>query len=229
MNIKGTASVIALIAFILFAKPANATGYGAYGAYGSYGAYGAGTPVESILVDKLVATPTSQTKGGQLSYTYVDNLSSSDARFAPGQEIQFKIKVKNTSNRKLGPIRLEDTLPKTLEMVMGFGTTDFESLEPGQEREFTIKARVVAQDKLPADKSVICDTNKARAFEATKTKGGQIESTGVSDEDTAQFCIEKQITNVTSVPQAGPEAGLGLLALQFVGLGSGIYLKKRVN
>jgi len=198
-----------------------------YGQYGSYGSYGQGGQAESILVDKTVGMSQVTTKGGTTTVNFVDNLASSDQRFYAGQTVTFKIKVKNTSDHKLSNVVVKDILPASLVPVdvknydtnsRTIALSDNLALNSGEESVFTVNTKVIAQEKLPTDQGVFCIYNKATASNGV-----------VADDDTAQFCIEKKVIGVKTQPQAGPEYGLGLLALQMLGIGSGIYLKKRVS
>lgn len=198
------ATIFSLV--ILMSKPALAQ------QYGQYGQYGQPAPSQQILVEKLVSAPGS-TKGGQVNF--VDNLSPSDARFVPGDTILFKLKVKNTSDTKLTNVVVEDFLPSSIDLTEGSASIKVGDLAAGEEKEFTLKARAKDQAKLPADRGLICEVNRVRAT-----------SNGVSDEDTAQFCIEKQVTPVKQVPQAGPEAGVILLGFNLLSLGTGLALSK---
>lgn len=199
-----------------------------YGQYGAYGPYGQGGQSDSILVDKTIGMSQVTTKGGVTSTTFVDNLASSDQRFYAGQTVAFKIKVKNTSDHKLTNIVVKDTLPNSLEQASTKGgvssndrtiiLADNLSLNAGEETVFNVNTKVVAQEKLPTDQGVFCVYNKANASNGS-----------VSDDDTAQFCIEKKVIGVKTQPQAGPEYGLGLIALQMLGVASGMYLKKKGN
>lgn len=223
---KGTRVVTFLLSGFLFLS----LGQGAlaqYGQYGAYGPYGQGGQSDSILVDKTVGMNQVTSKGGVTSTTFVDNLTSSDNRFYAGQTVSFKIKVKNTSDHKLSNIVVKDTLPTSLEAVdaknydAGSRTITLSSglaLNAGEETVFTVNTKVIAQEKLPTDQGVFCVYNKAVASNST-----------VNDDDSAQFCIEKKVLGVKTQPIAGPEYGLGLLALQMLGVASGLYLKKKGN
>jgi len=216
-----TFSLILLAAFNLFLNPVNAQ----YGC--DYGQYGNGcTPSQSITINKLVGRVYT-TKGGITEYEYVGNLSSSDPRFAPEQIVMFQIKVKNTSNIKLTNVTVKDYIPSYLEPIEGPGTYDVSTriitfsagdFDPNQEKVYYIKMKVLAQDKLPADKGLFCEINKAQAY-----------NDNVSDEDTAQFCIEKQVVGVVRTPSAGPDMGLGLGILEMLGLGAGFLIRKKSN
>lgn len=189
---------------------------------GQYGQYGQPCPSYAIVVDKMVGKPgTSQDSN---SYTYVDNLGVSDPRFKPEQVVFFKVKVKNTSTTKLVGMEVRDTVPSYLEPLDGPGTWNSTTreivwnagdFEVDQEKTFYLKMRVYSQANIPADKGLFCVTNYVKA-----------NSSNAFDDDTAQLCIEKQVT-AKVVPQAGPEYGMLLLAGQMAMLGAGLYLKKR--
>lgn len=211
---------IALLA--LFIRLNASSVYADSGPYGQYGQYGSAAPQQRILIDKTVATGET-TKGG--IQTFVDNLSLSDAKFKPGDTVTFQLKVKNAADVLASNVKITDFLPGSLDYVSGgalrsdgaiiINAGDF---KPSQERTFLLKTRVKSQDRLPADKGVFCELNKAR-----------VETDQASDEDTAQFCVEKQVVGVKQVPQAGPEFGLILFAGEICLLGAGIKLKKLGN
>lgn len=190
-----------------------------------YGQYGEPSPSEYILVDKYVGKVVSTTKGGVANLEYVDNLSASDPRFAPNQEVSFKIKVKNISNEKLYSVEVKDFVPSYVEPLEGPGTYDAATrtitfnagdFNIDETKEYYIKMQVLIQGQLPADKGLFCLNNKVRATGGTS-----------ADEDTSQFCVEKTVTGVSNVPQAGPEFGLLLISGEALALGAGIYLRKR--
>lgn len=216
---------------ISFALPVSAQ----YGQYGGYG--GAPVSVSAILVDKLVGKPTTDTKGAVTSTQFVDNLSANDFKFRPGQEVLFQVKVKNTSNNVVTNVVVRDNLPQFLDPKEGPGTFDAATrsisinvgtLNPGEEKILNVmKLQVPAQDKLPADQRVFCMTN---GVEATADNN-------LRDDDFTQFCVEREVggapgvsvstpTTVTTIPSAGPEMGLLLLAGEFLALGAGLYIKK---
>ena len=189
--------------------------------FAQYGPYG-GPVSKSIVIDKSIFNP-NQNKGG--SNEYIDNFYSTDYRFSPNKEIVFRLKVKNTSDTMLYGVTVKDFVPSYLQPTEYLGefnsdnrTVSFNAGDFGvnEEKTYTLKFKTLSQDKLPNDNGVICLTNKAEAS-----------NDSVYDDDTAQFCIEKQVVGVKEVPAAGPELGLGLLALQGLGLGAGFWLRKR--
>ena len=118
-----------------------------------------------------------------------------------------------------------DFLPDFVEPVEGPGTFSDETreitveagdFEVDEEKEFILKVRVLVQDELPEDEALICLVNNSQAF-----------NENVSDEDTSQFCVEKEVLGVTEVPSAGPELGALLLSGQVTMLGLGILLKRK--
>lgn len=189
---------------------------------GQYGQYGQPCPSYAIVVDKMVGKP--GTSNEPSKYSYVDNLGVSDARFKPDSAVFFKIKVKNTSSTKLVGLEVRDTVPSYLEPLDGPGSFNSTTREivwnagdfnVDEEKTFYLKMRVYSQANLPADKGLFCVTNFVKA-----------NSSGAYDDDTAQLCIEKQVSAV-KVPSAGPEFGLALLTGQLALLGAGLYIKKR--
>lgn len=188
--------------------------------YGPYGPGGA----PSILIDKMVGKPTGQTKGGLSSLEYVDNLSVTDYKFKPGQEIYFQLKVKNTSSQNLNNVVVKDYVPSYIEPIEGPGSFDegsrtitinVGSFSVDEEKVYVMKMKILSQDKLPADKGLFCLVNKADAS-----------TNGTYDDDTSQFCLEKEVIAAAKVPSAGPELGMLLLVGELTALGLGVMLRK---
>lgn len=191
---------------------------------GQYGQYGGCPPSVTILVDKFVGKPNTSVTNAT-SADYVDNLSPTDPRFRAGQAIFFKAKVKNTSNTSLYNVTVKDNIPSYIEPLEGPGTYDGNArvitfnagdFSPDEEKVYYFKMQIDSVKYLPADKSLFCIVNQVKAY-----------NDRTSDDDTAQFCVEKEVTGVTKVPSAGPEMGVLLLGLNFAGIGIGMFLKKR--
>lgn len=189
-----------------------------------YGQYGGPLPAKTILIEKMVGKPT-QAKGQ--TDQFVDNLSPSDPRFAPDQQVVFRLKVKNTSDVTLTNVEVKDFVPDFLTSVSIPGSFDAASrtitfnagnFAVGEEKVYFLTLKISSQNQMPADKGLICEINKAQA--STKD---------VFDEDSSQFCIEKQVMGVQNVPSSGPELGLALMGLELGLLGVGIALKKRAK
>jgi uncharacterized repeat protein (TIGR01451 family) len=179
------------------------------------------TPSESISIDKAVTRPGTS--------DYVDNLSVSDTRYSANQEVMFRLIVKNTSDREIKNVRIVDTMPQYVDLLEGSLDQNIGTLKAGEEKTYYIKARTVEQNVLPDDRSVICLLNKVTVTgDRTSTSGS------VSDVDSSQFCVEKEVsqasttTTVTKVPAAGMPAGMGLVALQIAGIALGVTLKKKI-
>lgn len=169
-----------------------------------YGAREVCVTVADLTVNKEVFDPVKK--------RFVDNLGLTDHHFAPGEEITFRIKVKNVSDHTLGKVEVHDNLPQFIEKVSGDFTYDLVEFRTGQEDVRSLKARVVSADKLPADQSVICDD---------RTKNEALAKAGEQQErDTSQVCVEKKA--VKELPKAGPEDILptiiGSVLAGFIGL-----------
>lgn len=187
--------------------------------------YGQPSITYSILIDKMVGKP-SLTKGGSTDYEYVDNLSPSDSRFRPGQTVSFKVKIKNTSNVKLTNVVLKDFIPSYLEPIEGPGSYDTTTrtiiynagdFATDEEKVYYIKAQIFSQDKLPADKGLFCLVNKVTAS-----------TDQAADDDTVQFCVEKEVLGTAKVPSAGPEMGIFLLTGELLTLSVGLFIRKKM-
>ena len=196
-----------------------------------YGQYGSNTPSHSISLDKMVSSNASVDSNGNYSGDFTDNLSSTDYRFKPESAVTFKLTVKNTSEEDLNNVTIKDFLPDYVTSVntgaIGDNVT-FDSnantiyipvgdLSANESKTYYVQVKTAAQNNLPADKSIICVTNNSTAY-ADDTP---------SNSDSSQFCIEKQVTGVVTVPSTGPEMWALLATGEMAALGLGMFLKTR--
>lgn len=174
--------------------------------------YGEIPPAGQILVDKKIYNP--EAEKGALD-EWVDNLGPQDYHFSPGEEVSFKIKVKNTGETTLEKVKATDTLPPYLNHVSGSLEVEYQDLKPDESEEFEILVKVVPADKIPNDQGLYCVINKVEVVADDQT-----------DEDTAQLCIEKKVLGAAVQPEVG--ADLWLLGLGFLGISTlGFFLKVR--
>lgn len=171
--------------------------------YGQYGGYGNPTKSPSLLVDKFVSVRPVNMSDFSMSQ-FADNLTVSDSRYHPEDPIIFKIKVKNTSTKPLTNVKLEDIMSNYLK-PHGIGISGWDAasrtvridvgdLQPDQEKDYIIPMKVVTAAEISDNAGVFCLVNKARVSADT-----------VTDDDTAQFCIEKIATpTVTASPSSSP-------------------------
>lgn len=155
------------------------------------GVYGGGqicVRTGELQINKEVFNPNPKVK------KFVDNitLENPDTRytFAPGEEVKFRLRIKNTGDNVLNKVTVTDTLPNFLEPVEGNFTFDITDLQAGQVAERELKARVVVISKLAKDKALFCDVNRAEAV-----------SQDMKDVDTANVCAEKKAPG--ELPKAG--------------------------
>lgn len=219
---KQTLFLVTALAFLAVVAPVSA----------QYAPYQPSTTTVSILVDKKVGNPI--VEKGTTSVSYVDNLSETDHRFVANEDVWFQIKVKNTSNAKLTGVTVKDFVPSYVNAVEGPGTYDSSNrvlvvnagdFEVNEEKTYTFKMRVMGADHLPT--GINCISNRAQGY-----------NNNVSDDDTAQLCIEKAITTtvttttkggmppVKHIPQTGPEQGILLYAVSTVLGALGLKLRK---
>ncbi len=181
-----------------------------------YGQYGGAVTPGKVMVDKFVRHP--------LSGDYVDNLGLADAKYTPESAVFFKIVVKNTGGSTLSSMRIEDVLPPYVAFISGgdynaatrIVSLSFTDVKPDEQRSAIIQVKVLPLVKLPAEKSVICPTNKVTVF---ASENGQ-------DEDTAQFCIEKKAA-AQKVPETGDPFGIAVAIGAIPTLVAGWKMRKR--
>lgn len=155
--------------------------------------YGGGQtckPADKLVVDKKIIHPTLERA--------VDNIGVNDPKFKPGQEIRFSIAVRNTGTTDLTDIELVDTMADYVTFTSGNVEFDEENneffytidrLKAGETKVFELKTKVIPNEQLPSDRGIICVANRAAA--------------AVNDqlaEDTANFCMQKDILRVTPGP-----------------------------
>ncbi|MBI3289944.1 hypothetical protein HYZ78_00940 [Candidatus Microgenomates bacterium] len=148
---------------------------------------------------------------------FVDNLGINDHRFAPGDEVTFRLKIKNVGDATLITVNVSDVLPSMLELSSGVKDFELTDLTVGKTEEREFKAKVVGSDKFPSDKNLVCVVNTAEA-----KSGDQ------SDKDTAQLCLEKKVAAPApkALPPTGPEGVVIALITSVIAAGSGLYLLK---
>lgn len=149
---------------------------------------------------------------------FVDNLGLNDHKFAPGDEITFRLKVKNVGDVKFDSVSVTDSLPSLLELTSGSTSFTISNLTPGDTRESEIKAKVAASGNFPGDKTIVCIINTA-----------EVNSGGEKDRDTAQVCLERKTVGPApgappAIPPTGPEDWLPLLVLSLITGTTGLYL-----
>jgi len=177
------------------------------------GQYGEIEVIRKVAVDKKIAHPDKETKGGQI--VWVDNLFASEYRFQPGQIVKFKLWVTNTSSQDLENVKVKDTLPSILVLESGALEFEIKELRAGETYESDIiTARVVSQDYLTQDITCVVNTVEVWAGDSY-------------DKDTAQICVEKQDIEFKELPQAGPTENIMILmaSLFLAGFGTLLYRK----
>lgn len=174
MKIKNILVIIASLVAVLVSRPTVLANQ-----------YGEVEVTKDITLDKKVKKPNTD--------EWVDNLFASDYKFSPGQEVIFKVIVKNTGDKDLENVKFKDILPDYLKHVAGDLEIIF-NLDVGQTKEFEIKAQVVDSNSLPDDKGIYCVVNTA-----------EVQLNDEVDKDTAQICIEKKVLGFAALPEAGPE------------------------
>lgn len=169
--------------------------------------YGANCPSGQLFLNKQVRNP----QTGEL----VESLSPNGHNFLPGQEVSFRIEVKNTGQSDLDNVRVQDKLPDTLDFISGPGNFNkhnriiewyINKLRPGESRLFDVKGKVVFNKEIKV--SITCSLNVA-----TAQKDQQVA------QDSSSFCIQEKVLGVVKeLPVTGTPKGVELLWLGYSAL-----------
>lgn len=193
----------------------------------------------SITLDKKLRSPNSS--------TFVDSTKLTDPKFSPDQQVTFQLTIKNTGNRAIEDVTVNDIFPRYVTFMKGPGqfnrdtntlTFSIDKLEAGQSRVITIEGKIVSASAIPGTNTVSCVVNQAIA-----TQGRNRAS------DNAEFCLQKggqasspnqiqpqpsptpksalpvyEAPKTTTAPKTGPEA-LALFSLLPLGA-TGFYLRR---
>lgn len=204
--------IIVLFSWVIFPSSVNAQ----YNA-SCPSIYGSACPAGNLFVDKKIKNPIS----GEL----VETLNANEVNFLVGQDLNFRVEVKNTGNVELKDVNVQDKLPSFVSFVSGPGkynqadntlSWSIASLKAGESQFFDIKVKVKADKGLP-EQGMTCLTNYAQASVDR-----------LSAEDMAGFCIQTKILGeVSELPQTGVKETVSLITLSFLTLFTGIFLLKR--
>lgn len=138
-------------------------------------------------------------------------------RFSPGEEVTFKIRIKNTSLEFLPKVSVVNHLPPFAQILLADATVYELALGPGEEKEVNIRAKIVANG---------LDQTQCEAYSVLVAGAGE------KKEKSVPLCLAES-TKVDLLPKTGGsgEVFLGLslflvivsLALRFLVLA--VYLK----
>jgi uncharacterized repeat protein (TIGR01451 family) len=198
--------------------------------------YGGGescTQTGNILLNKTVQNPSNG--------LYVDNLNINDAKYTPGQTVNFNITIRNTENKALSNVEVKDVFPQYVSFVAGPGNFDantntltFEipNFPANEARTYTIQGKIANAGSFSFANGTTCVVNQS-IMNA---------SNGQSAQDNAQFCIQTATTTtvvtqpslpvypapkIVATPSTGPEI-LPLLGLIPSAI-AGFILRKKSN
>lgn len=193
---------------------------------------------ENISINKTIQNPQ--------TLQFEENLDINGPKYYPGQIVQFRIEVQNTSDTEIKNIKIKDSLPKYLNCLSGENqkcdksaktiSLSLDKLNPDEAKTIILKAAIASEDQFSDNQKNICLINQINA-----TLGNEI------SQDNSQFCIQKttsldQNTNsnktkgglpvyppskAESTPKTGPES-LALFGLMASGL-IGFILNKKTQ
>lgn len=174
-------------------------------------------PQRRIAIDKFVFNPNVN--------QFVDNINVNQFLFLPGQEVKFKLEVKNPGDEELQNVSVSDRLPSIVTFVSGPGSYDknshtvnfvIDKLGKNETKSFEIKAKVKEEKDVPSN--ITCVTNVA---EVRFDKGNM-------EQDSASFCIQKKVLEVVkTLPKTGPESAVLLFTMSVASSAAAVYLAKK--
>lgn len=197
---KGIFALTLLVASVFLARPV----FAAVRCETQYGGGEVCVRTGGLLVDKKVWS--------KVSNSFVDNLWQQGEMFVAGEEVTFKLKVKNVGDQTLTSVQVWDTLPSNLTLVSGSLNYTINDLTVGEVDEREVKVRFVSN-------TGACPVNILEA-----KSGDQY------DKDSAQLCVTGQVLGKgKGIPKTGPEM-IALAALPILGyLGLKMKNLKGVN
>lgn len=200
--------VLAVISFFLVTLPTPT--------FAQYQYISTVTQPKQVFVDKKLLNPQNN--------QFVDNLNIEQHAFLPDQDVTFRITVTNNSQSDQQKLTVADKLPDVLNFVSAsFGNFDqtnktlnltIDKLKVGESKIFELKTKVKPVDQLPG--AITCQTNLSK-----------VTVSNMIGEDTATFCVSKQVLGVTTeMPKTGPSQTLPLLVLSSLFLAIGLLIKR---
>lgn len=215
-SIKASLIATALTIAVLGVSAKTVLADGCQNQYGGY----TNCPPNDLVINKEVWQP--------ISKSWVDNMGTADPVFTPGNEVRYKLTIKNNSGQTFNPVEVKDILPPYVSYVSGgpSGTSydpatktvifKLENMIAGETRQFEIVAKVSDAKDFPAGRTTFCVVNT-----------GQTKALDRFDEDTAQMCIRTDILGTTTLPKAGFQDILMFAPFATVGFAGLALLKKR--
>lgn len=149
-----------------------------------------------------------------------DNIDLSHAkRFAPLEDIKFRIEVKNVGDETFGKVTVTDTLPNLLFRHSGDLSWEVRDLASGKSEAREFIARFVPADQLPKDMDCVENVVEVRG-----------DRDNAFDRDRAVVCFAKEKGKAAApareLPKAGPEHWYLILGLSTLAGITGFYMCK---
>lgn len=131
-----------------------------------------------------------------------------------GDEIEFRIRVKNTGEITVDDMKMKDSLPDGLKKISGDLTEEWDDFEPGETKTFRITVEVEDEEFDRDSPFSDCYVNEARVYFDGEEEG----------KAEAAVCITGD--EITELPETGADATLLMTIAGLSSLGLGIVLKK---
>jgi hypothetical protein len=144
-----------------------------------------------ITFDLSVQNPTNN--------TFTDNLELQDGKYKPGQDVFFRLFVKNNTDKPINKITVKTVFPPHAVYSKGDGTYDantktltttIATLNASDSQNIFITGKILPENQIAGNDTVTCETAQATAAYNDQ----QIS-------DISQFCIEKRVGGAQSTNQ----------------------------
>lgn len=133
-----------------------------------------------------------------------------------GDVIEFRIEIENIGEVEVDDMKMSDNLPKELERIGGSGLTEYwNDFEVGDEKKFTIKARIKSSEFDRDGDFEKCVVNKAKVEYKDTLEGA----------DTATVCYGEE--EIKELPETGATYTEMLSVVGAASTGLGLLLKRK--
>lgn len=159
-----------------------------------YGGSNSCIQTDPLVINKQVQNPDTD--------AYVDNLTTNDPTYAPGDIVRFKITVSNTGNGSVRQLTLKDIFPAQIDYSKGAGTYDqktrtlsftIDELKSKENKVYFVEGKIASADKLPNNEETSCVINQGEVSEGDRIS-----------RDNARVCIATGTTATAPVATEAP-------------------------
>jgi uncharacterized repeat protein (TIGR01451 family) len=134
-----------------------------------YGGSNSCIQTDPLVINKQVQNPDTD--------EYVDNLTTNDPTYAPGDTVRFKLTISNSGNGSVRKLTLKEIFPAQIDFTKGAGTYDqktrtlsftIDELKSKESKVYFVEGKIASADKLPNNDATSCVINQGEVSEGDK-------------------------------------------------------------